>query len=156
MSACRRPRRARFDIIAGTFIVKSRRNRGRYRHRRTEQGARPSCRTSHISHSRRPGLEGRCLRRRALQRERDAARLQGFPVGVNRKACAKFKKALDKLLPTEWSEPIYTENVADKVDRPLVAELQVDEQREADVRLLFNKADGDPKILIVTDKLLTG
>lgn len=42
------------------------------------------------------------------------------------------------------------------VDRPLVAKLQLSEEREEDVRLLFKKADKDPKILIVTDKLLTG
>lgn len=81
---------------------------------------------------------------------------KAFLVGVNREACAKYKKALDKLLPPEWSEPIYTENAADIIDRPLVAELQVSDEREADVRLLFKKADKDPKILIVTDKLLTG
>lgn len=81
---------------------------------------------------------------------------KAFLVGVNREACAKYKKALDKLLPPEWSEPIYTENAADIVDRPLVHELQVSDEREADVRLLFKKADKDPKILIVTDKLLTG
>lgn len=81
---------------------------------------------------------------------------KAFLVGVNREACAKYKRALDSLLPPEWSEPIYTENAADVVDRPLVAELQVGEEREADVRLLFRKADKDPKILIVTDKLLTG
>jgi type I restriction enzyme R subunit len=81
---------------------------------------------------------------------------KAFLVGVNREACAKYKRALDKLLPPEWSEPIYTENTADIVDRPLVAELQVSDEREADVRLLFKKADRDPKILIVTDKLLTG
>ena len=81
---------------------------------------------------------------------------KAFLVGVNREACAKYKRALDKLLPPEWSEPIYTENAADIVDRPLVAELQVSDEREEDVRLLFKKADKDPKILIVTDKLLTG
>jgi type I restriction enzyme R subunit len=81
---------------------------------------------------------------------------KAFLVGVNREACAKYKKALDKLLPPEWSVPIYTENAADIVDRPLVHELQVSNEREADVRLLFKKADQDPKILIVTDKLLTG
>jgi type I restriction enzyme, R subunit len=81
---------------------------------------------------------------------------KAFLVGVNREACAKYKKALDKLLPPEWSVPIYTENAADIVDRPIVAELQVSDDREADVRLLFKKADRDPKILIVTDKLLTG
>jgi type I restriction enzyme R subunit len=81
---------------------------------------------------------------------------KAFLVGVNREACAKYKQALDKLLPPEWSEAVYTENVNDKVERPLVAELQLSEEREADVRLLFKKADKDPKILIVTDKLLTG
>ena len=81
---------------------------------------------------------------------------KAFLVGVNREACAKYKKALDKLLPPEWSVPIYTENAADIVDRPIVAELQVSDEREADVRHLFTKADKDPKILIVTDKLLTG
>jgi type I restriction enzyme, R subunit len=81
---------------------------------------------------------------------------KAFVVAVNREACAKYKKALDKLLPPEWTVPVYTENTADIVDRPLVAELQLSEEREEDVRALFKKADKDPKILIVTDKLLTG
>ncbi len=81
---------------------------------------------------------------------------KAFLVGVNREACAKYKRALDKLLPKEWSEPIYTSNPADVIDRPLVAELQVGQEREEDLRVLFKKADKDPKILIVTDKLLTG
>ena len=81
---------------------------------------------------------------------------KAFLVAVNREACAKYKKALDKLLPPEWSVPVYTENAADAVDRPLVAELQLSPEREEDVRLLFKKPAEDPKILIVTDKLLTG
>jgi type I restriction enzyme R subunit len=81
---------------------------------------------------------------------------KAFLVGVNREACAKYKRALDKLLPSEWSEAVYTENAADVIERPLVAQLQLSDQREADVRLLFKKATEQPKILIVTDKLLTG
>lgn len=81
---------------------------------------------------------------------------KAFVVAVDREACAKYKQALDKLLPPEWTEAVYTENAADVVDRPLVAELQLSEEREEDVRLLFKKADKAPKILIVTDKLLTG
>jgi type I restriction enzyme R subunit len=81
---------------------------------------------------------------------------KAFLVAVDREACAKYKKALDTLLPAEWSEAVYTENSADIVDRPLVAELQLTDEREEDVRLLFKKADKQPKILIVTDKLLTG
>jgi type I restriction enzyme, R subunit len=81
---------------------------------------------------------------------------KAFLVAVNREACAKYKQALDKLLPPEWTEPVYTENAADVIDRPLVAELQLSSEREADVRLLFKKPDQNPKILVVTDKLLTG
>ncbi|MBB5346205.1 type I restriction endonuclease subunit R [Tunturibacter empetritectus] len=81
---------------------------------------------------------------------------KAFLVAVDREACAKYKKALDALLPPEWSEAVYTENSADIIDRPLVAQLQLSEEREEDVRLLFKKPDKDPKILIVTDKLLTG
>jgi len=81
---------------------------------------------------------------------------KAFVVAVDREACAKYKQAFDKLLPSEWTEAVYTENAADVVDRPLVAELQLSDEREEDVRLLFKKADKDPKILIVTDKLLTG
>ena len=81
---------------------------------------------------------------------------KAFLVGVNREACAKYKRALDRLLPPDWTAPVYTENVNDVVERPLVAELQLTPDREADVRLMFKRADENPKILIVTDKLLTG
>lgn len=81
---------------------------------------------------------------------------KAFVVAVNREACAKYKKALDKLLPPEWSAPVYTENSADVVDRPLVAELQLSDEAEEQARLLFKKPAENPKILIVTDKLLTG
>ncbi|MEO6624704.1 MAG: HsdR family type I site-specific deoxyribonuclease [Burkholderiaceae bacterium] len=81
---------------------------------------------------------------------------KAFVVAVNREACAKYKKALDQLLPAEWTVPVYTDNAADSVERPLVAQLQISPEREEDVRLLFKKAGHNPKILIVTDKLLTG
>ena len=81
---------------------------------------------------------------------------KAFLVGVNREACAKYKRALDKLLPAEWTAPVYSQNTNDIVERPLVAELQLSEEQEKDVRLTFKKAGDDPKILIVTDKLLTG
>ena len=81
---------------------------------------------------------------------------KAFLVGINREACAKYKRALDKLLPPEWSAPVYSENTNDVVERPLVAELQLSEEQEKDIRLTFKKANDEPKILIVTDKLLTG
>lgn len=81
---------------------------------------------------------------------------KAFVVAVNREACAKYKKALDKLLPPEWTAAVYTPSAADVVDRPLVAELQLSDEQEEQVRLLFKKPTENPKILIVTDKLLTG
>ena len=81
---------------------------------------------------------------------------KAFLVAVDREACAMYKEELDKHLPPEWSEPIYTKNSNDVIDRPLVAKHQVDETREKEVRKAFAKPGELPKILIVTDKLLTG
>ena len=50
---------------------------------------------------------------------------KAFVVGVNREACAKYKRALDKMLPPEWSAAVYSENANDVVERPhLSHELQ--------------------------------
>lgn len=81
---------------------------------------------------------------------------KAFLVGVNREACAKYKRALDKLLPAEWTAPVYTENPDDVVKRPIVADLQLSRDQEDETRLMFKKASENPRILIVTDKLLTG
>lgn len=81
---------------------------------------------------------------------------KAFVVAVDREACALYKKALDKYLPAEYSEAIYTKNAADAIDRPLVAEMQLDEADEKSARKTFAKPDEQPKIMIVTDKLLTG
>ena len=81
---------------------------------------------------------------------------KAFLVGVNREACARYKQALDELLPAEWTEAVYTDNANDPVERPLVAKHQLSTDREADVLVEFKRAGHDPRILIVTDKLLTG
>lgn len=81
---------------------------------------------------------------------------KAFLVGVNREACAKYKRALDKLLPAEWTAPVYTENPDDVVKRPSVADRQLSRDQEEEARLMFKKAGENPRILIVTDKLLTG
>jgi type I restriction enzyme R subunit len=78
---------------------------------------------------------------------------KAFVVGVDRPACAKYKVALDKYLPSEYSEVVYTGSNND------TAELKahhIDEKKEKQVRKDFAKAGKDPKILIVTEKLLTG
>lgn len=81
---------------------------------------------------------------------------KAFLVAVDREACAAYKKALDQLLPSEWSAVVYTKNTNDVVERPLVAELQMDEASERKVRKEYPKPGVQPQILIVTDKLLTG
>lgn len=81
---------------------------------------------------------------------------KAFLVAVDREACALYKKALDKYLPAEYSAAIYTKSAADAIDRPLVAELQLDDTAEKKARKAFPKPGEMPKILIVTDKLLTG
>lgn len=81
---------------------------------------------------------------------------KAFLVAVDRETCAKYKRALDELLPPEWSEVVYSKNANDVVERPGVHELQLSDEREKEVRRQFKKADKGPKILIVTDKLLTG
>jgi type I restriction enzyme, R subunit len=81
---------------------------------------------------------------------------KAFLVAVDRETCVRYKRALDRHLPPEWSEAIYSSNPNDAVDRPDVHDLQLTSEREKEVRRLFKKPGEEPKILIVTDKLLTG
>lgn len=74
-------------------------------------------------------------------------------VGVDRPACAMYKKALDKYLPSEYSEVVYTGNNNDTED---LKAYHNDAKREKEIRKKFTKLDEQPKILIVTEKLLTG
>ena len=78
---------------------------------------------------------------------------KAFLVGVDREACAYYKHALDEFLPPEYSEVVYTEN---NNDSALLKEFHLDSQRERQIRKRFGKLDQKPKILIVTEKLLTG
>jgi len=61
-----------------------------------------------------------------------------------------------KVLPPEYTLPIYTSAQRDSEKRPLVHRHQVAPDAEKKARKLFPKADTLPKIFIVTDKLLTG
>ncbi len=78
---------------------------------------------------------------------------KAFLVGVDRPACAMYKKALDKYLPTEYSEVVYTGNNNDTED---LKAYHNDAKREKEIRKKFTKLNEQPKILIVTEKLLTG
>ena len=81
---------------------------------------------------------------------------KAFLVAVDREACALYKEALDKVLPAEYSLPIYTSAQHDSEKYPLVYRHQVSPDAEKTARKLFPKPDTLPKIFIVTDKLLTG
>ena len=81
---------------------------------------------------------------------------KAFLVAVDREACALYKETLDKLLPPEYSLPVYTSAQHDSERFPLVYQHQVSPDLEKKARKLFPKPDTLPKIFIVTDKLLTG
>jgi len=81
---------------------------------------------------------------------------KAFLVAVDREACALYKEALDRLLPPDYSLPIYTSAQHDSEKYPLVYQHQVPPDAEKKARKLFPKVDTLPKIFIVTDKLLTG
>ncbi len=78
---------------------------------------------------------------------------KAFLVGVDREACAHYKHALDAHLPTEYSRVVYTGN---NNDSGLLKAFHLDRQEERQVRKAFGKLEQQPKILIVTEKLLTG
>ncbi|MHB1308436.1 MAG: HsdR family type I site-specific deoxyribonuclease, partial [Limisphaerales bacterium] len=78
---------------------------------------------------------------------------KAFLVGVDREACAHYKHALDQFLPPFYSEVVYTGN---NNDSALLKEFHLDPKKERQIRKSFGKLDQQPKILIVTEKLLTG
>ena len=78
---------------------------------------------------------------------------KAFLVGVDREACALLKDALDQHLPPEYSEVVIS---AAQSDSELLARFHHSEDQEREIRKAFGKADKLPKILIVTEKLLTG
>nr|MBC8146390.1 HsdR family type I site-specific deoxyribonuclease [Bacteroidota bacterium] len=78
---------------------------------------------------------------------------KAFLVGVDRPACAMYKRALDKFLPTEYSEVVYTGNNNDTEE---LKAFHNDAKTEKEIRKNFTKLEEQPKILIVTEKLLTG
>lgn len=78
---------------------------------------------------------------------------KAFVVAVDREACAFYKTALDWHLPPEWSAVVISDSNNDEAH---LKEHHLDEAKEKKLRKEFRKPDGLPKILIVTEKLLTG
>ena len=79
---------------------------------------------------------------------------KAFLVAVDREACALYKEALDKHLPAEYSEVVIS--TQGKKDSERLRKFKLTEDEEKDIRKRFRKPDEQPKILIVTEKLLTG
>src|SRR5207249_774659 len=78
---------------------------------------------------------------------------KAFLVGVDRPACAKYKAALDRYVPSEYSQVVYTGNNNNTAQ---LKDHHIDEKKEKQIRKDFAKAGKLPNILIVTEKLLTG
>jgi type I restriction enzyme R subunit len=78
---------------------------------------------------------------------------KAFLVTVDREACAMYKEELDKHLPKEYSEVVISPFHEDEA--PL-RKYHLTEEQEKRIRKAFRKPDALPKILIVTEKLLTG
>jgi type I restriction enzyme R subunit len=83
-------------------------------------------------------------------------KLKAQLVAVDREACALYKEALDKYLPPEYSVVIYTKNPND-IMNPLLNRYNMQKEDQLQIsRGKFQKPNENPRILIVTDMLLTG
>ncbi len=78
---------------------------------------------------------------------------KAFLVGVDREACVLLKETLNKYLPSDYSKIVYTpaHNDSERLKKYYLSE---DEEKQ--LRRVFLKPEKLPKILIVTEKLLTG
>ncbi len=81
---------------------------------------------------------------------------KAFLVGVDREACALYKNALDRYLPPEASRVVISPAHTDAERYPGLVPYHLAEEDEKAIRNDFRKPDKQPKILIVTEKLLTG
>ena len=78
---------------------------------------------------------------------------KAFLVAVDREACASTRRHWTQSLPAEYSEVVYTGSNSDPVH---MKKWHLEEKKEKQIRKNFAKVGEFPKILIVTEKLLTG
>jgi type I restriction enzyme R subunit len=78
---------------------------------------------------------------------------KGFVVAIDREGCALYKQALDRYLPEEYTQVVYT---AGHKDSDLLREHHIDDEEEKRIRRAFRDPNRQPRLLIVTQKLLTG
>jgi len=89
-------------------------------------------------------------------------RFKALIVAVNRLSCVRYKRELDKLLPKEYSEVVMTFNRTDPPEiqdclKELTARYHGKEIEDIRKEIIEKYKEEDyPKILIVTDMLLTG
>lgn len=79
--------------------------------------------------------------------------VKAMVVAVDREGCVEFKEALDKLLPPEYSEIIFTPA---QNDEPKLKKYHKSKDEQKTIIENFKDPEKLPKILIVTDMLLTG
>jgi len=78
---------------------------------------------------------------------------KAFIVGVDREACCLLKEALNQYLPDDYAKVVISPG---HNDPPELARYHLSEQEEKDIRKAFIRPESLPKIIIVTEKLLTG
>jgi type I restriction enzyme R subunit len=78
---------------------------------------------------------------------------KAFLVAVDREACAWYKDLLDRFLPPEYSQVVYSPAHNDERN---LSRFYLSDEKEQAVRKAFRKPEEQPRILIVTEKLLTG
>lgn len=78
---------------------------------------------------------------------------KAFLVAVDREACALYKEELDKHLPPEYSKVVFSPHYDDP---EFMKRFHLSEEEEKRIREDFKDPEKMPKILIVTNKLLTG
>jgi len=89
-------------------------------------------------------------------------KFKAMVVGVNREACVKYKKALDEFLPKEFSEIVMTfdrdgtQDIQNYLNKLKQKYHKKDEKGIRKEVIRKFKEEEYPKILIVTDMLLTG
>ena len=78
---------------------------------------------------------------------------KAFLVAVDREACAMYKRLLDNFLPPAYSQVVYSPA---QNNGAMLKEFYLSDDAEKKVRREFIKKEALPKILIITEKLLTG
>lgn len=96
-------------------------------------------------------------------RENVDGKFKAMVVASSRRACVLYKRALDKYLPPEYSEVVMTfqsnenDTLIEEYKSELTSRYHVMNPRDAVQKIIENfRTEDNPRILIVTDMLLTG